>query len=259
MTGLSLPFWNADSLENNGKPEAAGPVPKEDVPATSITKDNTQRNVEAEINPLCPSDSGTDKTLSSLSSSATLTEKSDKALIAKPTENGKSIAKTTTSQASAKTPKEQKKNKTEKIRGWPDRPPFSLVEKNNDAELLKKYIFWSDLTWREKFVYRKEFLCQYLSETRKCFPHVRRLFLVIYRISPWRAMVILVLNIVNSFLPALNLKTRGSFILMVFFILNTLMCSCNEGLRKENSIRKPWSSSWYSNLRLRPLTKSMTR
>ena len=202
---------------------------------------------ETETNPLTPSAMATDKTLSSLSSSSTLKEESDKALSAKPTKSGMTVEKTTKGQDSDKKQKKQKEKgkekETKKIRGWPGRPPFTVIEEDDTEDVLKKYAFWSDLTWREKYAYQKEFLRQYLSETRKCLPYVRRLFLMIYRISPWRAVTILVLNIVNSFLPALNLRTRASFILMVSPFQTTLTQSCNEDLTEENLIQKPCSNS----------------
>jgi len=182
------------------------------------SNDSQPPKAGAETKPLAPSDTATEKTLSSLSSSATLKEESDKALAAKPTKSGMTVDKANKGHDPDEKQEEKGKEKeVKKIRGWPDRPPFTVVEEDDTEELLKKYTFWSDLTWREKYAYQKEFLQQYFSETRECLPYVRRLFLMIYRISPWRAVTILVLNIVNSFLPALNLKTRGSFILMVSF------------------------------------------
>jgi len=213
------------------------------------SNDSQPPKAGAETKPLAPSDTATEKTLSSLSSSATLKEESDKALAAKPTKSGMTVEKTTKGQDSdekQKTKKEKGKKEAKKIRGWPDRPPFTVIEEDDTEEVLKKYAFWSDLTWREKYAYQREFLRQYLSETRKCLPYVRRLFLMIYRISPWRAVTILVLNIVNSFLPALNLQTRGSFILMVSPLQTTLNQSYNEDLTEENLIQKPWSNSWCS-------------
>ena len=193
-----------------------GPVPIGNVAKMPANSNDAQ--LAKATNPLTPSAIAPNKTLSSLSSSATLKEESDRALSAKPTKSGmtdKTIKGQDSEEKQKKQKEKGKEKEAKKIRGWPDRPPFTVVEDDDTEEVLKKYTFWSDLTWREKYAYRKEFLRQYLSETRKCLPYVRRLFLMIYRISPWRAVTILVLNIVNSFLPALNLQTRGSFILMV--------------------------------------------
>jgi hypothetical protein len=110
---------------------------------------------------------------------------------------------------------ESEKDDPKKRQGWPARVPFSHGVAGSSREKLKEFTFWSDLTLEEKIAYRKEFLREYLSETKKCFPYVRKLFVMIYRISPWRAAVILVLNVVNGLLPALTLQTRGSFIVMV--------------------------------------------
>jgi hypothetical protein len=106
-------------------------------------------------------------------------------------------------------------NNTLKIsHGWPPKAPFSHGG-TASRENLTQFTFWSDLTLQERIAYRKEFLWQYLSETMKCFPYMRKLVIMIYRISPWRAVVILMLNVINALLPALTLQTRGSFILMV--------------------------------------------
>jgi len=110
---------------------------------------------------------------------------------------------------------ESEKDDPKKRQGWPAKTPFTHGVRGSSREQLKEYTFWSDLTLEEKIAYRKEFLREYLSETKKCLPYVRKLFMMIYRISPWRAAVILVLNVVNGLLPALTLQTRGSFILMV--------------------------------------------
>jgi hypothetical protein len=228
-----------------------GPLPLGNVAIMPANSNDVQlAKGETETNPLIPSATATDKTLSSLSSSSTLKEESDKPLSAKPTKSGMTVEKTTKDPDSDEKQKKQKEEGKEKeakkIRGWPDRPPFTVIEEDDTEEVLKKYAFWSDLTWREKYAYQREFLRQYLSETRKCLPYVRRLFLMIYRISPWRAVTILVLNIVNSFLPALNLQTRGSFILMVSPLQTTLNQSYNEELTEEILIQKRWSNSWCS-------------
>jgi hypothetical protein len=102
-----------------------------------------------------------------------------------------------------------------KLKGWPSRTPFFIRDKEATKEQREKYIYWSDLKWEEKKAYRKEFLKEYLAETKKCMPYVRRLLMMIFRISPWRAVVIFAVNIIKSLLPALTLRTRGSFIMMV--------------------------------------------
>jgi len=207
----------ADSTANSEKPDPDGSVAIENVAKVPPNADVTQLpKAEIETKLLTPSDGATEKTLSSLSSSATLREESGKALSTKPTESETPIENIVKGQDSDEKKREKDKEKeAKKVRGWLDRPPFTVVDEDDSEELLKKYTFWSDLTWREKYAYQKEFIRQYLSETKACLPYVRRLFLMIYRISPWRAVTILVLNIVNSFLPALSLQTRGSFILLV--------------------------------------------
>jgi hypothetical protein len=39
--------------------------------------------------------------------------------------------------------------------------------------------------------------------------------MMIYRISPWRVVMLLALNIVSGLLPALTLQARGNFMSMV--------------------------------------------
>jgi hypothetical protein len=117
-----------------------------------------------------------------------------------------------------KTKKEEDDPK--KCRGWPSRYPFSRSPYQELAQLANKddgegRIFWSELSLSEKIKFRKQFLKEYLSETKLCLPYVRKLFLMICRLSPWRAATILILNIVNGLLPALTLQTRGNFIMMV--------------------------------------------
>lgn len=106
-----------------------------------------------------------------------------------------------------------------KRRGWPNRYPFSCYNpwQNSQKEgETEKVIYWGELTLQEKLDYRKAFLREYLSETKNCLPYVRKLFLMIYRLSPWRAATILAFNIVNGLLPALTLQTRGNFLLIVY-------------------------------------------
>ena len=172
---------------------------------------------EASQNPANPSD--TIPKLSASASSDTLVEKSDVQDLEKAPAEGKEapISNTAPSDDSQKgTPDaESEKDDPKKRQGWLAKTPFSHGVRGSSREKLREFTFWSDLTLEEKIAYRKEFLREYLSETKKCFPYVRKLFMMIYRISPWRAAVILVLNVINSLLPALTLQTRGSFILMV--------------------------------------------
>jgi hypothetical protein len=105
--------------------------------------------------------------------------------------------------------------------GWPSRRPFyskTFVVKNGArVEHWEKedLVFWEDLTWKQKNAWRKAFLTEYLSETKDCLPFVWRLYRIIYRLSPWRAVVLLGVSIFRGFLPALTLQTRGNFIMMV--------------------------------------------
>jgi hypothetical protein len=99
-------------------------------------------------------------------------------------------------------------------KGWLNREPFRIVKRKIEDK-PKKYVNWYDLTLREKYKYRKKFLFQYLRETKACLPHVKRLFLAIYRISPWRAAALLLLNVVNGLVPAMTLRTQGRFIILV--------------------------------------------
>ena len=115
--------------------------------------------------------------------------------------------------------------------GWPERPPFRTKIKSSQS-ILQNYTFWSELTLEEKLSYRREFLTQYLSETKKCFPYIRKLFIMIYRMSPWRVVMILVLNIVNALLPAITLQTRGHFTIMVSAFWKYLNASCKKDSKK---------------------------
>jgi len=183
--------------------------------------------------------------LSTSASSATLVEKSVAQELEKVPAEGKEVPNSDTAPTdNAKNDKpdaESEKDDPKKRQGWPAKTPFSHGVRGSSREKLKEFIFWSDLTLEEKIAYRKEFLKEYLSETKKCFPYVRKLFMMIYRISPWRAAVLLVLNIVNGLLPALTLQTRGSFILMVTTkSLSGLTFSYNKGWRKATSIFASW-------------------
>ena len=80
---------------------------------------------------------------------------------------------------------------------------------------IEKYTYWDDLTLKEKLEFRKSFLKLYLTETKQCIPYVRKFFMMIYRISPWRVVMLLALNIVSGLLPALTLQARGNFMSMV--------------------------------------------
>jgi hypothetical protein len=108
----------------------------------------------------------------------------------------------------------KKDPETKLEKGWKDTAPFS-TRKNTDQAVQKQCISWYELTLREKYEYRKTFLREYFSETRACLPYVKRLFLTIIRISPWRGVALLVLNAMNAFLPALSLKAQGDFLILV--------------------------------------------
>jgi hypothetical protein len=125
-----------------------------------------------------------------------------------------------TAQESAKT--KDKEDPPKKVNGWPGRYPFYRsshqdLSKTTSAEDREEKIYWSELSFLEKQQFRKQFLREYLSETKRCLPYVRKLFVMICRLSPWRAATILAFNIVNGLLPALTLQTRGNFIMMVRF------------------------------------------
>jgi hypothetical protein len=106
-----------------------------------------------------------------------------------------------------KTPRRPKK-------GWRSYPPFNIEERNSRTS-KRDWIAWSELTLREKYQYRRDCLLEYFSETKKCLPYVKRLFVTVYGLSPWRATLLLLLNLVNGFLPALTLQTQGSFLILV--------------------------------------------
>jgi len=110
-------------------------------------------------------------------------------------------------------------DKARRPTGWPSRKPFytRLLFGPNGMPLKERMevVYWADLTWKQKIAWRKAFLSEYLSETRKCLPFVWKLYVIIYRLSPWRAVVLLVVSIFRGILPALTLQTRGNFIMMV--------------------------------------------
>lgn len=151
--------------------------------------------------------------LSSSPSSATLAQESTDIPMISSAHQGSDQVNHESSPATETTPK-VKEADIKPRRGWPERVPFRTKIRSSQS-ILQKHIFWSELTFKEKYLYRREFLTQYLSETKQCFPYVRKLFIMIYRISPWRVVMLLVLNIVNGFVPAMTLQTRGSFIVMV--------------------------------------------
>ena len=102
--------------------------------------------------------------------------------------------------------------------GWPSRRPFyNVLDKRGLEDELseKNSVYWSDLTLVQKMAWRKAFLREYLAESRKTLPYIKKFFLMIYRISPWRAILLFAMNVVKGLLPAVILQTRGNFILMV--------------------------------------------
>lgn len=126
--------------------------------------------------------------------------------------------------------KTEEKEEPKKSKGWPGRYPFSRspyqdLSQTTSEEDREEKIFWSELTFLEKQQFRRQFLREYLSETKQCLPYVRKLFVMICRLSPWRAATILAFNIVNGLLPALTLQTRGNFIMMVYVLRRLLMSS----------------------------------
>jgi hypothetical protein len=101
--------------------------------------------------------------------------------------------------------------------GWPSRPPFENIKDEDEKKEKddKAIVHWNELTWKEQNAWRVSFLRGYLKEIRNCLPFVRKLFFLIYRISPWRAVVFLAMNVIKGLLPAITLRTRGDFIMMV--------------------------------------------
>lgn len=120
-------------------------------------------------------------------------------------------------------------------RGWPSRPPFYTNSSNSalTKKWLESRVFWGELTWQQKIIWRRAFVGEYLKETKRCLPHIRKLFWMIFRISPWRAIVVFAINIVSGLLPALTLQTRGNFIWMVLnhYILPNMQLQ--QGLEKK--------------------------
>ena len=105
--------------------------------------------------------------------------------------------------------------------GWPNRTPFQRLTKRNLPRDETKYIYSSELTWKEREAYRMAFLREYLSEIWKCIPYAKRLLLMIIRISPWRVAALILLNVLSGLLSAFGLTTRGRFVHMVFPPLGT--------------------------------------
>jgi hypothetical protein len=98
--------------------------------------------------------------------------------------------------------------------GWLNKPPFY----NNPPIKIKdpkKWIYESELTWLEKLAIRKAAMKEYFQEALKCLPHAKRLLYMIIRISPFRMVALILLNIMNGLVPALGLQTRGQFIFLV--------------------------------------------
>jgi hypothetical protein len=129
-------------------------------------------------------------------------------------ENDLQTVATENKDKSSNSTKAERKADPKAAKGWKNRAPFRIIQRKIEDN-PKKYVNWYDLTLREKHEYRKQFLFQYFRETKACLPHVKRLFLAIYRISPWRAAVLLMLNVVNGLVPAMTLQTQGRFIILV--------------------------------------------
>jgi len=141
-------------------------------------------------------------------------------------------------------------DKVKKTIGWPHLAPFRSplligqsgmrIKENEDV------IYWADMTWKQKMAWRKAFLSEYLSETKMCLPFVWKLYVLIYRLSPWKAVVLLVVSIFRGFLPALTLQTRGHFIMMVNQFTALTNCSCKKVLRKRPSTSEDCCDCWFN-------------
>ena len=118
---------------------------------------------------------------------------------------------------------------------WLSKPPFWVGRPYTEKE-DEDVVYWKELTWKEKLDFRKYFLGEYFRETRKCLPLARRLFMMIVRISPWRAVALLTVSILRSLIPALSLQTRGSFLIMVTgkFGANFANDSCRMAWKRSN-------------------------
>lgn len=141
-------------------------------------------------------------------------------------------------QDTAKGPGSIDADKVKKSIGWPSRRPFHtpLLIGPNGVPIKEKedMVYWADLPWKQKMAWRKAFLGEYLAETKKCLPFVWKLYVIIYRLSPWRAIVLFVVSIFRGFLPALTLQTRGNFIMMVTNFNDVTNSSCKKALRKRH-------------------------
>ena len=162
--------------------------------------------------------------LSTASSSSTLADKgapsspssaeTQKSQETNPAPADSADAVTKDSESNGETSEKKEDSQDKKKTGWRNTAPFSVKNKTLIAS-SKNCISWYELTLREKYEYRKRFLREYFSETKACLPYVKRLFHIIYRISPWRGAVLLLLNAVNAFLPALALRAQGDFLILV--------------------------------------------
>ena len=127
-------------------------------------------------------------------------------------------SKTEISNFKAEPPQTDKQEEEEKPKGWPGRTPFYHEKSKKKQEEEKT--FWHELTWKEKYAYGKQFIIQYLSESWACLPYLRRFLAMMFKVSPWRAVALVLLNTVNGIIPALSLRTKGNFLQMVcvFFV-----------------------------------------
>ena len=148
---------------------------------------------------------------------------------------GVELAQLSTAESEANNPPDQpEKSQRKPLTGWRDEYPFDIMERKNQKDFERPWISWSKLTLREKYEYRKHFLREYISETRKCLPYVKRLFITVYRISPWRATLLLFLNLVNGLLPAMTMQTKGNFLILVFL----------QRLRGEADVGRSYKKVW---------------
>jgi len=177
------------------------------------------------------SGSETPSTLATIVVSTPVTDETT--IMPKNTENAKIEGKT----ENAKSSENEEEDDPKKRRGWPSRPPFSNQSDRGGGSTKsqnEERIYWNEMTWSQKLAWRKAFVREYLAETKSCLPHVRKLFLMIYRISPWRAIVVFALNVVGGLLPALTLQTRGNFILMVCPRFNFILIVVTTRFGKTN-------------------------
>ena len=121
------------------------------------------------------------------------------------------------------------------LRGWVNKPPFWRVYTSKDqlvSDDTPESIYWDDMTWKQKIAWRRQFVHEYFSETKRCLPYVRKLFLLVFRLSPWRTAVLLLANTLRGLIPALNLQTRGTFIMMVCRGCHELTGSCKKDWKR---------------------------